>query len=1468
MGLRFLVFFSPLARLFVALIPLVAGLTSGLIGFSGAVLTTAANLVIMLAQMAANVAVMVAYGAIRAATALGEMILNTAMSLTSTTAAAQTGIIGLLTTAYALMTGGLMAATTVTGLFAGMITIVMGVMVAIVAILGAVALGVGLVAGAMILAVGFTQGWGAALSALVSFLGGLWTGLQYGISFIMLFVAAIQSMVEWISNVTGVGNEFAVMGFIVGAALSGIIIAVGVLTVALAGLAISMAVTWLAAIAPMAAVVAGIAIIIAALVALGLALTGNTQYLEMFYNGFTTMFDRLGHDAEVAANRMELAFATAIENIINNGNGIIPGLPDALEIDGWSSNVQRQMTERTAKDQQTFSQWVENPAAYENIVSYEDAFGQIWTTDLATGQTISGYGTEGGQATPAARAAVAGQEHGFIFEEPSFTPTMRDEGMARIEENTSRRQQFSIQEWLTQENILSRLNPLLETLGINTENLSFDDLNRQFSELIKIPDSASAMADFDWSILGPNGGEYGKALNAWEEYQEHIQRAVDGGRTLAEATAHVNQLYQEQGLAIPTAPILSDYLASEADAIGQSAEEIEQHLADITAAFEGLKGMSAEDYLGAVFDPLAGQGGKSVASWFAGEGAQTILSSLGENAPWMDQMELMADVAGTGLDLGANVYGQNVHALLTPYLSILSEQTGVEISTMLADIPKFIAPEEFMGIAAGDLMMGISTLGTEMFKTIDTLGMDILDAAGVPMEEFGLEWAELQAYAVGQAVAGTDWNLATYLSESWGISVAEAEAYLASHGIDPNVISDTMFEATEAAALTGNGAYAAMTEEMYNFLAAETANFTDMVIEMTQEEWEAIPPAYRAVMANMGITTIISDGLLPDAALDEARGKIEAFGTLIQSLGTYQGRTGANFVMEGAVESFKEIGMTADGTKYILEDLDGTQVHIPAANYEGYLHSLQLVENATTQFIADYKQLLTPIQEGDTVGNLYLESLGIGTGTGVGADGAPAPMDIGAALGLPSPTQASAYAAEVKSAVTAELATIQTEIGAMEEIEIPISLDFTTFNGDLIWIQTSLSMMGDAVQIPINLDFTTFYGDLMWIQTSLSMMGSAVQIPINLDFTTFNGDLMWIQTSLAMIGTTDITIDLTFNNIDDWNALSESLANFALGSYVLTIDIQFTGITEFNAIATSINNIGLGSYTLAIDISLTGVENFNNVATFVNNISIATYTLTIDISFTGVEDFNTSITNLEAIVAKTWTMTIAADIAPVLFGISTINNQLTTLTTASWIATVKANISSAASDIEQIMQKLRALTAGSWNATVAVNNYASGPLDSILGKLRTIDGFTATSTVRMNTVQTTTLRTVDMGKVSAFASGGWAQRGEVALVGEEGPELVYFPTTGYVYNAPSTADMAASVSENPLSSGTRVRHDRLSESPSVVATGDTNLHFHGDIVINDKAAAREFFNELDRRTGKKTEMARRGMIAIDDTRTW
>jgi TP901 family phage tail tape measure protein len=1383
LGARLVMAFSPLAAILIRIIPLVTALASGIIGIGARIAVTAAQVAISVAAWLAELAVMSALAVAKAS----YMVISTALSAVM---GGQGLVVGMLSAAYGMLTGTVAIAATVMGGLTAVVTILGAALFVTLGALFLIAGGFTAVAGFMIITIAATQGLGAAFAALQAFISGVWSTLQVGISVLMAVGASVLNLANNFASLIGAGSGLEAMGMIVGAALSGILIIAAALIVVLAAFGVIAAAAFYGLIQPIMAAIAVFQLLKGVIEQIG---PWVSAAMDMVVGDFGGAWDTIADEAGVGGR----AIADALIN------GYIEGVNSAITADSW---------------------WAQSIA------------NGIFPGATLIGDITGGIPYVSTEAEDYRKQLAQERALGTYAD----TATQRDIEIG-VSVDTSQFQ--SIMDFLDDIGYGDEARNILIKMGIEPDNFSLGDLSPEnLTKLFEIPQDMSAWEDFDWSILGPQGNEYQQAMNNWQMWQDALTSF--GGDA-----AKAREFFEMQGWDVPTeAPQISDFLGGLEDQTEDAAAAVEANMARIEEAFKGLSGMTAEDYLGAIFDPLAGQGGKSIASFFAGGGGAPIIEALGENAPWMNEMELLADVAGTGLDMGANVYGQNLHKVLTPYLSILSEQTGVDVTTMLADIPKFIAPDEFMGIAMGDLAMGINKLGPELFKEIDLLGTDIFDAQGNAMEAAGLDWAELQTYAVGQAISGTDWNLADYLSESWDISVAEAEAYLASHGIDPEVISDATFEATEAAALTGNGAYSAMTEEMYNYLAAETNNFTNDVIEMTEAEWAKIPPAYKAVMANMGITTIITEGFNLDEAKATLQKETDELVAIVQAAGTTIGRAGANYQMEGGPESWKVLATSineATGEVMVtLEDLDGTQVTIPAVEYGDYTRSLYDVEQATNRIksiLDNYNDIYGP--------NAFDDGLIPSFGSGGKAAPSMSQTEIGAALGLPTPQQADEYVADLKATVQAGISDLMTPVGGAMgggTIEIPISLNFDTFNGDLMWIQTSLSTLRSStgsIEIPISLDFTTFNGDLMWIQTSLSMFTSApIEIPISLKFNDADvTNLNNLNTYADKVYT--ITIDLQFNDTDvtNLNTLKDNLNSYELTPAVIPITITVSGIEQINDVQMKLSYLATGSWPVTLSVEHTAAQsNINAVQNNLNGLTSGSpYGVSVTADTMNASSAIVSIQSAADALVKTYTATIATSGADVAM--------------------------QAAIDTKTLLDAL----VGTYTASIVITTSGADAIGTIQSGLNAIDGRVATATIRQNTVLTTTTQTIALGTIKAAATGGWRAGGQPVLVGEEGPEVVWFPSNGYVYTAPETAQIAESIN-NPFRGNTSSSNNSHTTSPSSVSTvrgGDT-YHFHGDIVLANREAGRDFFTELDRRTGKKTEMAKRGMTAVEDTRSW
>jgi hypothetical protein len=129
------------------------------------------------------------------------------------------------------------------------------------------------------------------------------------------------------------------------------------------------------------------------------------------------------------------------------------------------------------------------------------------------------------------------------------------------------------------------------------------------------------------------------------------------------------------------------------------------------------------------------------------------------------------------------------------------------------------------------------------------------------------------------------------------------------------------------------------------------------------------------------------------------------------------------------------------------------------------------------------------------------------------------------------------------------------------------------------------------------------------------------------------------------------------------------------------------------------------------------------------------------------------------------------------------------------------------------------------------NGQAIASIAAVRQALDRLDGKTATTYT--NHIITTRRRTIaesntsgrpirGEGGVSKYASGGWPTAGELALVGEEGPELVVFGQSARVFDAAMTRAMLSTFGDGRLPAG-RAARPGLPAAPALPAAASTAM---------------------------------------------
>lgn len=1621
LGARLALAFGPFMSVVARILPLMTGLTSVVVGLAGRFVVLAAQIAISVAAWAAELAVATAVLATKGLLAAANAILTASeVSLAGSSIAAtgsmsaQAVIVGALSALYGIMTASIV------GAFTGLVSLATGESIAaatgmilaasltaVSAAMAIVAIGAFLVIGAMLALVGIlaavaagalimvtaTEGLGAGFSALIDLIQGVWAGMQFGLAVVGTFVDVIMSLVGALGNLVGVGNEFQMLGILIGAAIGVILVAVVALIASLAVLAISMAATWVVGLGPIALIVAGIGLLVAAIL---VAMT----YWDDFKNKVNEVIDTVTQ----AWNDMVLGFQAVFARMIDAVTGAFA--------DGVNKII-------------------------DGINHAKSVLGDVVGFDTSDWTKISGTSVYGNESDPnsiagrvaARRAELSGPQgsDGWVapedYDEPDYT-------------KVAEKYKSGLMNALAKVGLDDEFSNLMEGLNIDPDHLNFSDLSGLLNETFNGPDGVAAASQIDWSFLGPRGSEYSQALTAWEDYQRRIKDYQEQfGVTADKAKDAVDKMYVAMGMPIPTgAPNIADYIGDQAaganegaDALAEAAAKIGLSVDDIYNAFNSLKGMSTADYLSAVYDPLAGQGGQSVAGWLANGGAGQIVENAGDNAPWLNDMEVIADAAGTGAAMGANIYGKNVHEVLKPYMQVLAKQTGMSVEELLANIPKFVAPDELMGIAGGDLAIGIAeNLDKSMYEAIDLLG------AG-EYTEWGLDWAELQAYAAGKAASGIDWDLADYISESWGMSIDEANNYLRSHGIDPNAISDSWFEATEAAALTGNGAYSAMTEEMYTYLSDATNGFTSKVITMTRDEWAKIPPAYKAVMANLGITTIIADEFLPPETLSQIGAKTREFTDFIIQQGEIIA-AGTTEGLQGTADQWTELSRDIDEATgevmVVLQDLDGTQVRIPAAEYDAYLASIEKIKegslsaeeylkrasDAAKRYAEDVKNTGSGLDTPEGRRNWVQGARDYWAGSQMQGGGQP-PSDLGKALGLPDhmdikinldttavdtvkKTFTDLTGEEgVKVKITPDAAAFTTVMTGLITsyntsqtlVKIRVEPDASAFTTMMTGLITAYNTDQTLVKIKVTPDSEAFGTEMSNILNAYSIDESLVKIKVGADNTAFVED---VTNLLVAYGTDTSLVTIKVDaDITPFALTMDGAINPETGSWgAVTIKVD-ADLTDFATTMDEAVNPETGSWgTATVKVSADPTQFALDMNSLVNPETgtwgsvtiqvtadvqpIATAISGVALAYAGVPIVKVSIgadaalfdtamatanTSLDNFDARTAISSLNVDSALFDVGMINANSSLDTFDARTAVASIDLDASKFFITIGSAFDMLNAFGNTSKTASVYLSDNASGPLQNIINLFNSIPT-SKTSSIYVNTYATTYSATA--------AEGGFKAGGKVTLVGEEGPELVVFPSNAYVFTADETAklqrtavgglmsaasatfgaagaDAAATATGNvyrPNDSISRDYKDFLDKferqtvaavesgasdvaykvgrvfpkndiargvsvaaPPSAFTPYDTSLIQHQTVMgnatsnpftdgsttnntknssifvaqsqpaqhvnieninITTPQAADRFFEEMDRRTGRRTDLARRGMTSFTDENLW
>lgn len=481
----------------------------------------------------------------------------------------------------------------------------------------------------------------------------------------------------------------------------------------------------------------------------------------------------------------------------------------------------------------------------------------------------------------------------------------------------------------------SRLATLLEEWGLDPQTFSVSGL----IDKIGAEEYVKTYQDAIEGVLGTSTAEvlqkeYNQANDAWETYMGLVEK---WGQRRADA------FYRANNQPIPTNPgTYEDWASAQVEAVEETEAEI---LEKVTEMNQSLYNALSQMDLGSALAGMAG-GGMTV-----GQGIFMNMDTIIQNAgspDWLNSTEVLADVAGMGM-LGTSLAGVNAHEALGPALEILSQNTGVAISDLLKGIPKYIVPQEFVPLATTELLNALNIIPRDAYERLDKLG------AG-EYTEIGLDWAELVEYGIGQAIEGKEWNLVDYLSSSWSESQDVIEQYLRDNMVNPYSITQEIFDDTRLMADMQGGKVNVLSEEWFAWLQAATQNGADQTIEITRAAFEQLPDAVKIGFSNMGYSFVIgAEGAVGDIVRSSEllrEGLQRGYGALYTETGDWASESDQQAFWQriwddaAADGMINRVGMTVtefenEHGKFVTirDEFSGMEVTIPAVQYEAALAS-------------------------------------------------------------------------------------------------------------------------------------------------------------------------------------------------------------------------------------------------------------------------------------------------------------------------------------------------------------------------------------------------------------------------------------------------------------------------------------------------------------------------------------------------
>lgn len=1034
-----------------------------------------------------------------------------------------------------------------------------------------------------------------------------------------------------------------------------------------------------------------------------------------------------------------------------------------------------------------------------------------------------------------------------------------------------------------------------ETLYTLLEN--FVDLGDGAAMTVKDFNDAYYDAETSWLMKGmfPEYEQYQKDATMHAKWLAMKESFLERGWTLQAAEA---EWYQTYGTAIPyEAPNLMDYIADD-EALETAGEALDEWKEFMQAMLDGATtaNLLAED-LGAGLRAIYGD---TTAAGALGTLAESIMGNIDEEVlkanPWFTQDELMANAAIYAGDMArTETGGKNLHRILRPMLEDTARELGVTVDSLLAGLPQYFFDPSLMATAQTNMFSALEKLAPETGALLDLLGMTPDAQTGQVYEQMGLDFAELTQYAISNAMDGQDWDLSHYLMDAWNISHDQAMAYIRQNGLDPQVIGSAAFDGIEAAYLSSNGQVAAATTEFWEWIAEQTGNGADMMLDLTREQFEKIPEAWRILASNQGIKFNIIDPTDAEYAaarvidaINGIRNASEDVQRLLRMPGIsninqtvfgpnpsgsgqqFQATGNSAFDLPGTTEfesmmnfsemfrrggdtdaatlGLRQIGEEVDGMVTVVNELNGMQITIPAPEFE----SLKTGADEMRGIVDEYYQ--TFVDEW----NRKNSQSGIGDGTGEGAIKPPSFEEFlrGGAGGLldengewigPPMSEEKAlslfFGGNVDWGETIKFARDKTI-----DVTNAIQGAFQNSMRSDTQIQTAID---DAILKPLE----TLSTDSGKITTAAENVAKTFRTSLQQAFSGGGAD-----------GATTETGELTFAPATEVSTgfaqgLVDSIAT-ALGE--ATIDLTTFG-TNFSNEARTWGTAAGQAFASAFQVAITtlsppvvppagGGNNNANGSGFDENYAgsmgqgvqsapMAFDDIVIKVSMEYTPQYSVVLSEIQTALTD---LTIDSPIITVgmiksenyAVTYPAINANILALSLAKPIIQVDmAKSENYTLTYSAINANILALSIANPKPTVDLVDNASGTISSILTDLGNI-----------NKTFTATINIVTNGNLPPGMATGGLARGGMTLVGEEGPELIDVAAGSRVFTADATRTMLAGES-------------MLSASPFTNSKGFTSqtnnnvsisLEINNPTVRNDSDIDR-LADEVSRRLGREVE---------------